>query len=51
VQAHVAWAGIVASGQFQFNVTVPEVPDGDEPVVAEVGGLRTQANAFVTVQR
>jgi len=47
----VAWAGIVASGQFQFNVMVPEVPDGDQPVVAEVGGLRTQNNAYVTIQR
>ena len=51
LQARISWAGIVASGEFQFNVTAPELSDGDQPVVAEVGGLRTQTNAFITVQR
>jgi uncharacterized protein (TIGR03437 family) len=51
VVAKVVWAGLVAPGLYQLNVTVPEVPDGDQPVVAELGEFRTQANVCVTVQR
>jgi uncharacterized protein (TIGR03437 family) len=51
VAANVVWAGLVAPGLYQLNVTVPEVPDGDQPVVAERGEFRTQANVYVTVQR
>jgi uncharacterized protein (TIGR03437 family) len=51
VAANVVWAGLVAPGLYQLNVTVPEVPDGDQPVVAERGEFRTQANVCVTVQR
>ena len=51
VVASVAWAGLVASGEYQFNVTVPDVPNGDQPVIAEIGGATTQSGAFITVQR
>ena len=40
-QAPVAFAGLVSPGLFQFNVTVPDLADGDYPVTAEVGGVRT----------
>ncbi|MCC7175878.1 MAG: S8 family serine peptidase [Bryobacterales bacterium] len=51
VVADVAWAGLVSSGLYQFNVTIPDLPDGDHPVVVEVGGVQTLANSFVTVHR
>lgn len=39
--APVAFAGLVSPGLYQFNVTVPDLPDGDYPVSAEVAGVRT----------
>jgi uncharacterized protein (TIGR03437 family) len=38
-------------GTYQFNLVVPDVPNGDHEVVVTTGGVRTQANAFITVQR
>jgi len=35
---------------YQLNVIVPEVPDGDLLVEAELEGFRTQSNAFITVR-
>jgi len=35
----------------QFNVTVPNIADGDQLVVVEVGGLRSQDNAYLPVRR
>jgi uncharacterized protein (TIGR03437 family) len=49
--AIVHFAGLVSSGLYQFNVTIPEVPDGDQPVVAGVAGFHSQDGAFITVQR
>ena len=52
VQADVQWAGISGAGLWQINLKVPDsLPDGDALVVAEVGGVRTQDNAFITVGR
>jgi len=53
VQANVTFAGLAsgAAGLYQFNVVVPDLPDGDIPVVAEVGGVRTQDGAFITIRR
>jgi uncharacterized protein (TIGR03437 family) len=51
VPAEVAFAGLVSSGLFQFNVTVPDAPAGDQPIVAEVGGAGTRSPAFLTVER
>ena len=51
VQAQVMYAGVVAAGEYQINVVVPEVPDGDQPIVAQVGSSRSQENVFITVQR
>jgi len=49
--ATVQFAGLVAPGQFQFNVVVPaSLPNGDQPIVAAYGGLSTQAGTLITVQ-
>jgi protocatechuate 3,4-dioxygenase beta subunit len=47
----VAFAGIVSPGLHQVNITVPDLPDGDYPVTAEVGGVRTAKFARIRIQR
>jgi protocatechuate 3,4-dioxygenase beta subunit len=47
----VAFAGLVSSGLYQINITVPDLPDGDYPVVAEVGGVRTEKFVKLRIQR
>lgn len=51
VTAPVTFAGLVGSGTYQFNVTVPSLPNGDAPVVATIGGVSTQTGVSVTVQQ
>jgi uncharacterized protein (TIGR03437 family) len=51
VSASVAFAGVVQSGLYQFNVTVPDLPDGDAPLAATVGGVQTQAGVLLTVAK
>jgi uncharacterized protein (TIGR03437 family) len=51
VSAVVQWAGISAAGVYQFNVTVPSVPDGDAKVVATVGGSQSEDGLFIPVHR
>jgi uncharacterized protein (TIGR03437 family) len=46
----VAYAGLVEAGLYQFNVTVPNVPDGDAAVVAQIGGVQTQTGVLITIQ-
>jgi uncharacterized protein (TIGR03437 family) len=50
VPATVGFAGLVAPGEYQFNITVPTVPSGDNLIVLKVNGIITQANAYLTVQ-
>ena len=51
-QADVQWAGITGAGMWQINVAVPgDLANGDATVVVEAGGLRTQGNALITIQR
>jgi uncharacterized protein (TIGR03437 family) len=51
-EADVQWAGISAAGLWQINVAVPgDLANGDATVVAEVGGVSTQSNALITIQR
>lgn len=49
--ASVAYAGLVGSGLYQLNVTVPNLPSGDAPVVVQIGGVQSQTGVFVTVQQ
>jgi uncharacterized protein (TIGR03437 family) len=47
-----SFAGLSATGLYQINVKVPDdAPNGDVPVVATIGGVSTQSNAFISVQR
>ena len=49
--ANVVFAGLSATGLYQFNVTVPTgLPDGDAAVVATVGGASSPAGALVTIK-
>jgi len=49
-KAQVTWAGQIGSGLCQINVTVPEVDDGDQPLVARVGGASSPAATMITIQ-
>ena len=50
VPATVEYAGIVAAGQYQFNVVIPVLPDGDQPIVADIGGVSTQSGLLITIK-
>jgi len=50
-RATVEFAGLVGSGLYQFNIIVPDVPDGDQPLIAQIGGLTSQATLRLTVRR
>ena len=50
-QATVSFAGLVAAGLYQINVTVPaSTPSGDTPVICTLNGASTQSGAIITVQ-
>ncbi|HEX5430858.1 MAG TPA: TIGR03118 family protein [Bryobacteraceae bacterium] len=49
--AQVSFAGLVAPGLYQFNVTVPEsLGDGDAPTIATVGSATTPEGPKIAVQ-
>ena len=48
--ATVSWAGIVAAGEFQLNVLIPPLPDGDQPVAATIAGVSTQSGLSISVK-
>jgi len=51
IPATVQFAGLVAPGEFQFNVVVPpNMPDGDQTITASYNGVTTQSGALITVQ-
>jgi uncharacterized protein (TIGR03437 family) len=50
-QVPVAFAGLVSPGLYQFNITVPELPDGEYPVTAEVAGVRTSKMVKLEIKR
>ena len=52
VAATVQFAGLVAPGEFQFNVIVPSgLPNGDNPIIASYNGASTQSSAVITVSQ
>ena len=51
-QAKVSFGGLSATGLYQLNVVVPDAAaDGDQAVVAQIGGQSSQTGAFITVQK
>jgi uncharacterized protein (TIGR03437 family) len=50
VTAAVTFSGIVEAGLFQLNVVVPTLSTGDQPLIAQIGGLTTPANVHLTIQ-
>jgi uncharacterized protein (TIGR03437 family) len=50
VSANVQFAGITEAGLYQFNVVVPAVGSGDQPLLAYTAGMVTQGGVSVTVQ-
>jgi uncharacterized protein (TIGR03437 family) len=50
VPATVQFAGLVAPGEYQFNILVPSAPSGDNLVVMKVGGVSSQPNAYLAVR-
>jgi uncharacterized protein (DUF1800 family) len=49
VAATVQFAGIVAAGEYQINVMVPPVPNGDQPILATIAGVGSQAGVSIPV--
>jgi len=51
IAATVQFAGLVAPGEFQFNVVVPAaIADGDQSITATYNGVTTQSGVLLTVQ-
>jgi uncharacterized protein (TIGR03437 family) len=47
-----AFAGLVESGVYQFNVTVPAtLPNGNAAVVASIGGVQSQSGVSIPVHQ
>jgi uncharacterized protein (TIGR03437 family) len=49
VNATVQWAGLVSSGLYQLNVTVPAVATGNQPVQTTVSGFQSPLGVFLPV--
>lgn len=52
VPATVDFAGLtLGAGLYQFNVTIPNLPDGDAAVAATIGGVQSQTGLSITIQQ
>jgi uncharacterized protein (TIGR03437 family) len=53
VPAVVPYAGLSVSavGLYRFNITVPDVPDGDNRIGIAIDGMPAQPNLYLTIQR
>jgi len=52
VNATVKFAGLVAPGEFQFNVVIPaSLTDGDQPITATFNGSNTQSGTLITIHQ
>ena len=44
------FAGLVAPGEYQFNVVIPaSLGNGDKSITATYGGVSAQSNALITI--
>jgi uncharacterized protein (TIGR03437 family) len=48
--AFVEFAGLVASGEFQINIVMPNLPPGEYPVTVTVAGQASQPGVVIPVQ-
>jgi uncharacterized protein (TIGR03437 family) len=50
-QASVSFAGIVGGtiGLYQFNVVIPNVPAGDQPIDLDIDGIPNAQNLVITI--
>ena len=52
IAATVEFAGLVAPGEFQFNVIVPSsLANGDQPVTVTYNGFTTQTGTLLTLHQ
>ena len=51
VSAQVQFAGMTAGnvGLYQFNIVIPNVSPGDQPIDLQVDGVSNAQNLFITV--
>src|ERR1039458_3631358 len=50
VLATVSFAGITAVGEYQFNVLIPALPNGNQPIVATINGVSSQTGILIPIQ-
>jgi uncharacterized protein (TIGR03437 family) len=51
IAAIVQFAGLVAPGQYQFNVAIPSsLADGDQSITASYGGQTTQSGTLISIR-
>jgi len=50
VPATVQFAGLVVPGEYQINVVVPALPDGDQAITADIGGVFTQSGLSIPIK-
>lgn len=46
---NVLGTALVAVGEFQINIQIPSLPDGDYPLVLKVNGIATQSGVIIPV--
>ena len=51
VPVTLAFAGLSSSGLYQFNVIIPELPNGERPVEMQINGVSIQGGIVFAVQR
>ena len=51
VLADVRYAGLTSAGLYQFDITIPDLPDGDHAVTAQAGSARTRRIGTIRIQR
>jgi uncharacterized protein (TIGR03437 family) len=51
IAATVGFTGLTESGLYQFNVTMPSLPNGDAAVVAQIDNVQTQAGVSIPIQQ
>jgi uncharacterized protein (TIGR03437 family) len=48
--ATVQYAGIVSPGEYQINAIVPQLVDGEQPIVAAIGGASSQSGISLPIE-